>query len=93
MKRILLTQGKYALVDDADFEYLNQWKWCAHKIGSIYYVKRGHNWNKKKKCWNEILSMHRVILGLSKGDGICTDHINGNGLDNRHCNLRACTKQ
>lgn len=93
MKKIKLTQGKYALVDDEDFEYLNQWKWCAQKIGSIYYAKRGYDWNKKKKCWNEILSMHRVILGLHKGDGVCTDHIDGNGLNNRRCNLRACTKQ
>lgn len=27
MKTIPLTQNKFAIVDDADFEFLNQWKW------------------------------------------------------------------
>ena len=27
MKKIPLTQGKYALVDNSDFDYFSQWKW------------------------------------------------------------------
>jgi hypothetical protein len=29
MKELELTQGQVALVDDIDYDYLSQWKWCA----------------------------------------------------------------
>jgi hypothetical protein len=32
-KEIELTQGKVALVDDEDFEWLSQWKWQASVAG------------------------------------------------------------
>lgn len=36
--------------------------------------------------------MHRLILGLVPGDGLVVDHRNGNGLDNRRCNIRTATR-
>jgi len=81
-KQIELTQGKFALVDDEDFEELNKLKWCANKIGKTYYAER---------C-GEPPRMHRMILGLTKGDGKITDHRNRNGLDNRRFNLRVVSK-
>lgn len=67
----------YALVDDEDFEWLNQWKWhllnCREKK---YAIKTGGK------------TMHRLIMQTPKG--METDHINGNGLDNRRSNLRIC---
>jgi hypothetical protein len=38
MKEITLTQGKVAMVDGGDFEYLNQFKWYARKKGKKVYI-------------------------------------------------------
>lgn len=78
MREIPLTKGKIALVDDADYEWLSQWKWFYHSQG--YAVK---NYN------NSCVLMHRKIMNPDKGFVI--DHINGNKLDNRRENMRICT--
>ena len=88
---IPLTRGKWAIVDAADYEWLMQWKWNAWldpKSGS-YYAKRGIYGPETK----ETVSMHRLILGLNKGEQKEGDHINGNTLDNRRSNLRVATRQ
>lgn len=78
MKTIPLTQGKVALIDDRDYPTVLQHRWCAAKLGNIYYAHAlidGHT-----------ASMHRLIMG--NPPGISVDHINGDGLDNRRSNLR-----
>lgn len=92
MKLIPLSKGKaYAIVDDEDFDYLNQWKWKlqngrACRVRSK--IKPGTAWRDNKREWTFIL-MHRVIMGEPKGMDV--DHINRNPLDNRKTNLRVCT--
>src|SRR3990167_1855880 len=86
MKYISLTQDKFAIIDDSDFEWLSQWKWCFDKKG--YAVR--WQWLKKEKRYIFIL-MHRLILNTP--DNLETDHRNGNGLDNQRNNLRICTRQ
>jgi len=88
MKQIQLTRGKVALVDDADYERLNQWKWCAIKNHNTWYATR---YITKLDGKHTSISMHRVILGLKNGDPRQCDHINHNGLDNQRENLRICT--
>lgn len=87
MKTIQLTQGKVALVDDEDFEYLNQFKWCAAKLSGRFYAVR----NAPKDGKQYMYMMHRVIMDTPKG--FHTDHISGDGLDNRKLNLRIATVQ
>lgn len=83
MRRISLTQEKFAIVDDEDFEYLNQYKW---HYGLGYALKCIPNTKNKK---GRKIQMHRLLMNIS--NEISIDHINGNGLDNRRYNLRICT--
>ena len=88
MKRIQLTQGKVALVDDIDFDRLNKHKWYAMKSsGQTFYAARSIRVSKEKQA---TVFMHREVLGLNQGDPEC-DHKNHSELDNRRDNLRRCT--
>jgi hypothetical protein len=80
MKKIKLTRGRCALVDDQDFEYLNQWKW--------FYGNHGYAQRRLGKR-GRMLGMHRVIMGEPKG--FLVDHIDGDGLNNCRSNLRVAT--
>ena len=83
-KRIPLTRGKYALVDEADYDRLMQHKWFLSHTG--YAIRRV--WDGRK---NTTEHMHRTVIGESC-EGFDVDHINGNTLDNRRCNLRVATR-
>ncbi len=82
MKEIVLTQGKFAQVDDEDFEFLNQWKWYALKSKNTFYAVRNIGIEPNRTA----VRMHNVIL---KNIGI--DHIDHDGLNNQRLNLRHCT--
>lgn len=82
MKKIILTQGKFALVDDEDFLELSKFKWSYD--GN--YARRAIYINGKQK----IIRMHRLLANTPKG--MDTDHINRNKLDNRKSNLRVCSR-
>ncbi|MCI0551283.1 MAG: HNH endonuclease [Anaerolineae bacterium] len=82
-KQISLSRGLVALVDDADFEYLNQWKW---HYAAGYASRNSSRIQGRRKP----IRMHRVIMQAP--DGIEVDHIDTNNkLDNRRQNLRLCT--
>jgi hypothetical protein len=89
MKEIKLSRTGYkhkgdavAIVDDEDYEWLIQFNWHIKKAdpkrntGYALGIVNGKN-----------SRMHRVIMGATDPK-VQVDHINGNGLDNRRCNLR-----
>jgi hypothetical protein len=78
MKTIKLTQNKFSLVDDDDFEWLNKLKWTIHSKG--YAISRLNG---------KVVYMHRLINKTL--NNFETDHINRNKLDNRKENLRNIT--
>ena len=83
MREIPLTQGKVALVDDADYEWLSKHKWYCLKTAKLEYAAREEN--------GTTVYMHREILGFPKGVDI--DHFDGDGLRNVRNNLRICSHE
>lgn len=76
MKLIPLTQGKFAQVDNEDYEKLSKYKWHFHTGYAATTSKT--------------IRMHRLILNAKVGEEV--DHINRDKLDNRRGNLRICTR-
>ena len=85
MRKISLTQGKFAIVDDEDFELINQYKWYAQRN-----KRRNTSWYAKTYIRTRgMIQMGKFLLNPLPG--MLCDHINRNGLDNRRSNLRICT--
>ncbi len=88
MKEIELTQEQVTLVNDEDFEWLNQWKWFAHYDwrGKCFYAQRNAPRIKDKRV---IIHMSREIIKCPKN--LQVDHADGNTLNNQRYNIRICT--
>lgn len=84
MKKITLTKGVEALVDDSDYKYLSQWKWCVDSKGYAVRSERRSETGRKSR---RMIMMHREILNTPD----YVDHINGLKHDNRRANLRVAT--
>ena len=85
MKEIEVTgMNRKAIVDDADYPLLITHKWS---------YSRATKYPRCRDRQGKTIYMHRLIMGLTRGDKRCIDHINGDVLDNRRSNLRVCTRQ
>jgi hypothetical protein len=89
MKTIQLTKGFIALVDDADYERVSAHKWRAlvdRRRGKVYAVRKTRGPHHSRRS----VYLHREILNVTDPN-VKVDHRNGDGLDNRRENLRACS--
>lgn len=78
--------GKFAIVDDEDFDALSTFKWHLSTNGYVVcdiFIQ-------KYPRLRIYLYMHRSIFSVSKGKIV--DHFNRNKLDNRRSNLRIGTQ-
>ncbi len=76
------------LLDDEDYERLKHCTWHVIPQSAGKWRVRGYDPATGKRMY-----MHRQILGITvAGMSVVVDHINGNPLDNRKCNLRAVTQ-
>lgn len=82
---IKLLHDKEMLIDDEDlklFEDCKIYSWSRRKDLDLWYAFYSGKLGRGK--------VHRIIMNAPKGVNV--DHINGNGLDNRKCNLRLCNQ-
>lgn len=86
MKRVPLTQGYFALVDDGDYARVARYNWCAQVTPRAVYahhgVKRNGKWTTEK--------MHAFILGVAASS---IDHEDHDGLNNQRHNLRPASRK
>jgi hypothetical protein len=76
-----LTHGKFAEVDDADYELLSAFPWRAVRIRNMWYAETYVRGARE--------FMHRFLLGAGPGEQV--DHRDGDGLHNWRRNLRSAT--
>jgi hypothetical protein len=86
MKKIPLTQGFFALVDDEDFERVNIYKWTLQKGKRNYAYRFDYSNRKRTKVF-----LHRFIMRTLPEMSV--DHIDGDGLNNQKANMRNCNQQ
>jgi len=85
VRRIRLSQGQYALIDEADYGLVRGYKWCAVHVKGKWYASTNVRSNDDGE--RRQLKMHTLIMSAH---GV--DHRDGNGLNNTRYNLRVATQ-
>lgn len=85
MKRVPLTRGMVALIDDADLPLVSRYSWQAVICDKRIYARRTVP-AAERQGGSSCQYMHSLLTGWP-----LVDHRNSDGLDNRRSNLRAAT--
>lgn len=87
MKILKLSMGQEAIVDNSTYEYLNKFKWSAHKNSpnTFYAIRTMYVDGKRFRIF-----LHKYLMNAGPEQQV--DHINRNSLDNRLSNLRLASK-
>jgi hypothetical protein len=86
MKSLPLGHGRFAIVDDADFDRCRVLTWHLSPSSRTSYART----NLKENGRYRTVSLHRFLAGPGAAH---IDHRNGDGLDNRRENLRIAGEQ
>ncbi len=81
---VTLADGGHAVVDAADADWLNCFRWRRIRTG------RDRREYVAMFAGRDFTLMHRLLADPPAG--VEVDHVNGCGLDNRHSNLRTATR-
>jgi hypothetical protein len=84
---IQLTSGQICLVDVEWYDRLSQMSWTPSTHHFTTYAVNRQRYGQGRRHFRY---MHRLIVAPLPG--YVVDHINGNGLDNRVCNLRQVSR-
>ncbi len=84
MMTIFLTHGLTALVDDADYNLINSYRWYAHtnKTSKLTYARRSKS----------AITIHGQLLGKPPA-GQVIDFVDGNTLNCQRENIRFATRK
>lgn len=84
-------KGHELIFDEITYELFKKRNWYVENSRGLLYL-RWHGITGGRGGKQFRLHFHREALNL-KNPKLVVDHINGNSLDNRLCNLRICTQK
>lgn len=84
---LTLPCGRITVVDEAGIAFLTAYRWRSRvdPKNGVVYVSASIRYGQGRR---RRVHLHRLVAGAREGE--VTDHIDGDGLNNRRANLRRC---